>query len=514
MGCKASVIVPVYNAAKTLRRCVESVVLGLERNIEVILVEDCSQDSSWDLCCQLADEFSQVTCIRNRQNSGVSFTRNQGLSLAHGKYILFVDSDDWVSQYYAKDLLSLADDNPEALALCGHHFIDYTANSKRDYLWDSAQGTRVPVLPDSFFALADRFLLQQLWNKIFRRDIIKSSNIRFDESQSMGEDFQFVLDYMEAMQCKQCVILNKPLYYYIRWNHTSLMSKFGLTQRQQEYNRFHQLHKITGLSSTEQRDAMILQAKQNYIYHIVRNTALSKSEKLDAIEHIINDGKNTEYYHQQLKIYTKEQIIQILLRVKQLLPRLNGRIQRQLQEKRIASIRKKLRANHFSIISQNCIAGVFYHDMGLPFLSPTINTFIKEPDFVRMVRNLQYYMDRELVMRWEEEYPVGILDDIEIHFMHYSTCQEAAAAWMRRKERIQYDKILILATDRDGFDEAVYAQWCQISYPKLLFTANPNFTEDTIVFPEFSVDGVVGDLISDRKLYWNNILIGKLNSST
>ena len=94
MACKASVIVPVYNAEKTLRRCVESIVLGQERNIEVILVEDCSKDHSWELCLELAQEFPNVTAVQNERNSGVSFTRNRGLELAQGDYILFVDSDD------------------------------------------------------------------------------------------------------------------------------------------------------------------------------------------------------------------------------------------------------------------------------------------------------------------------------------------------------------------------------------------------------------------------------------
>ena len=57
MNPKASIIIPVYNAEKTLRRCVESIVLGLERNIEVVLCEDCSADNSWALCCQLAEEL-------------------------------------------------------------------------------------------------------------------------------------------------------------------------------------------------------------------------------------------------------------------------------------------------------------------------------------------------------------------------------------------------------------------------------------------------------------------------
>ena len=92
-----SVIVPVYNAEKTLRRCVESIVYGSYRNVEVILIEDHSTDESWALCQTLSQEFDNVRALRNDRNRGVSHTRNRGLEVATGDYIMFCDSDDWVS---------------------------------------------------------------------------------------------------------------------------------------------------------------------------------------------------------------------------------------------------------------------------------------------------------------------------------------------------------------------------------------------------------------------------------
>ena len=91
MAYKASVIVPVYNAEKTLRRCVESIALGQERNIEIILIDDCSEDHSWELCLEIAQEFPNIIVAQNERNSGMSFTRNHGLTFAQGKYVLFVD---------------------------------------------------------------------------------------------------------------------------------------------------------------------------------------------------------------------------------------------------------------------------------------------------------------------------------------------------------------------------------------------------------------------------------------
>ena len=510
---KACVIIPVYNAEKTLRRCVESLVLGLERDIEVLLCEDCSKDNSWDTCCELAAEYENVRCFRNEKNIGVSYTRNAGLSQAQGEYILFVDSDDWVSRRYARELIGLAQKHPNALCICGHHFLDKVNSAKRDYLWGTEAAAEIAIEAKGFFDLCDKFLLQQLWNKIFRRDLIEKHHIRFDESQSMGEDFQFVLDYLEAAQIKKCVVLNEPLYYYIRWNNASLMSKFGFIDNQPEFSRMEQLARIVGPEAEARKNAMIAQSKRNYIYHIVRNRSRSKQEKLEAIERIMGDGKAASYYREQRLLFAKEQLAARLSTAKQLVPRLKGRLQRSKKQNRIAEAVKDVHAEGITFISQNCIGGVLYHDLGLQFLSPTINTFIPEPGFVKLVLNLRYYMEQELVMRWSEEYPIGMLDDVEVHFMHYETCKEAKEAWDKRKARINWDKIFVIGTDRDGFDEDVYEQWKRIKYPKILFTAHPEFSEDAVYYPDFVADGMIGDLIPDRRFYSGNILIEKIKSA-
>lgn len=507
----ASVIIPVYNAEKTLRKCVEALCYGEERNLEIILIDDCSQDDSWDLCNMLANEHPNVHCYQNETNSGVSFTRNHGLSVATAPYVLFVDSDDWTSCRYASSLLSSVNEYADALPICGYTHINHVTDSRNV----SAYGTEeveIVSIADAF-SLFEHVLLQQLWNKIFRRDLIEQYHIRFDERQSMGEDFQFVLDYLEAAQIKKCVVLNEPLYYYIRWNNSSLMSKFGFINNQPEFDRMEQLARIVGPEAEARKNAMIAQSKWNYIYHIVRNRNHSKQEKLEAIERIMGDGKAASYYREQLPQFAKERLAAHLRTVNQFVPRIKGRLQRSQVHKRIANAVNGVNAEGITFISQNCIGGVLYHDLGLQFLSPTINTFIPEPGFVKLVLNLRHYMEQELVIRWGEEYPIGMLDDVEVHFMHYETCKEAKESWEKRKARINWDKIFVIGTDRDGFDEAVYEQWTQIFYPKILFTAHLEFTEDAVYYPELAADGMIGDLIPDRRFYSGNILIEKIKGA-
>lgn len=503
----ASVIIPVYNAEKTLRKCVESLHYGDERNIEIILIDDCSRDNSWDLCNTLSKEFPNVRCYQNEKNSGVSFTRNHGLEVATAPYVLFVDSDDWVSSRYASKLLASAEAYPDSLVLCGLRFLENMSGYQQTYLWDDSDRSTVIVPQSQFFNLVTKVLIQSPCNKVFHRSIIEKYALRFDTLQNMGEDFQFVLDYLEAAKIQKCVVLNESLYYYIRWNNSSLMSEFGFIDNQHEIERMEQLARIVGSDAESDKEAMIEQSKRNCVYHIVRNTNHSKAEKLKAIERIMADGKAKAYYQEQRKQLSKERIKNHFQKVKLLIPRIKGRLQRSLVQKTIRKAVKGLNAAGITIISQNCIGGVFYHDMGLQFLSPTINAFIPEPGFVKMVLNLRHYMEQDLVMRWGEEYPIGTLDDVEIHFMHYDTCKEAKEAWDRRKARINWNKIFVIGTDRDGFDEKTYEQWKQIDYPKILFTAHPEFTEDAQLLSEFTKEGQVGDLISQRKFYRHHCLI-------
>lgn len=191
--------------------------------------------------------------------------------------------------------------------------------------------------------------------------------------------------------------------------------------------------------------------------------------------------------------------------------RIEGRLRRDKRDYIAQKACKQLKARDFSIISQNCIGGVLYHDAGMEFLSPTVNLFFKEPDFVRFVLNLEYYLNLNLEMHWEEEYPVGKLEDISIYFMHYRTCREAREAWNRRKKSINWNKIIVLATDMDGFDEDSWTLWNQIKYPKILFTVTERNAPGVVVYPQNRKNGFVHNLIPDREFYKDGVLVNMIN---
>lgn len=512
-----SIIVPVFHAAGTLRKCVESLVLGTEKEIEVILVDDCSSDGSWKVCQELKEEFSNVRCYRNEKNKGVSYTRNFGMEVANGQWIMFVDSDDWVSCRFISALTDTADQYEDCLVTCGFHYVDEVNGRKTPYQWDrNMKQSLIEISKEELFDAMDRIMLQNVWNKIFRSDVIKRYEIRFNEELRMGEDFAFVLDYMQAADLRKCMVINDVLYYYVRGNGTSLMSHFGWTTVEPSFQRIEQLAKISGIENKNIKyrlDYYKNKLVMNCVYHVVFSSKCTKREKIEHIRKITGRENAERCYLQYRSIYIKQKLKNFLLKTIAFSSRVSGKIQRKRMTVQIKKEKRKLNAQNFSIISQNCIGGVFYHDMGMKFLSPTINLFFKEPDFIRFISNLKYYVSLDPEMRWEEEYPVGRLDDIEVHFMHYSTCKEAKDIWNRRKLRINFDKIIVLATDRNGFTDETYKEWKKIPYKKLLFTVKREYeNRESIVYPEYAGNGFVPDLMEKREFYRNDTLMNCINN--
>lgn len=115
-------------------------------------------------------------------------------------------------------------------------------------------------------------------------------------------------------------------------------------------------------------------------------------------------------------------------------------------------LRKRLKNKDFTLLAPTCIAGVIYHELGLPFLSPTINLWMYDKDFLKFVHNLKDYLNYELeFVDGIDQTPTAYLNDILIHFNHYHSNEEAKQKWDERKKRINYDNLYIIMADQpDG----------------------------------------------------------------
>lgn len=128
------------------------------------------------------------------------------------------------------------------------------------------------------------------------------------------------------------------------------------------------------------------------------------------------------------------------------------------RKKHTADVKKRIINDDFSILCCNCMAGIIYHELGMKFLSPTINTMIPSNDFVKFISNIKHYLNQELEFIHKPVYlndklvqcPVAKLDDIMIYFTHYETEKESKEKWDDRKNRINWDNVYVIFNDRDG----------------------------------------------------------------
>ncbi len=207
-----SLIVPVYNAEAALRRCVDSI-LGQELGeLELILVDDGSTDGSPEICDTYAKKDPRVRII-HKENSGVSDSRNLGLSEARGKYIQFVDSDDWISNDASYELVMAAEEHDCDMVISDFYRVVGKRIQQKGSIDEGGVFSREQYASYMMENPAD-FYYGVLWNKLYRRDIIEEHQLRMQKDVSWCEDFMFNLEYL--LHVKTVFAVQKPLYYYVK----------------------------------------------------------------------------------------------------------------------------------------------------------------------------------------------------------------------------------------------------------------------------------------------------------
>lgn len=207
---RISVIVPVHNAENYLEKCLNSIIPQLSDQDEILLMNDWSTDSSTQICEEYSKKYNNIFTQYN-ENGGPSKTRNLGIEKATGKYLLFIDSDDYLKENYVVKMLE--DIENYELTVCSYSFVYEDLNKIQEQKYSNKLGN-VIIPKDDFIKLYHVQLLNLVWNKIYRADIIKKNNIRFDEKITKGEDLLFNLDYIAHINT-EIKIINESLYYYV-----------------------------------------------------------------------------------------------------------------------------------------------------------------------------------------------------------------------------------------------------------------------------------------------------------
>lgn len=297
---KISIVVAVYNAEKTLKKCIESLLNQTYENTEIILVNDCSKDNSLDICKEYSKTYNNVKVISNEKNSGVSATRNNGINNSTGEYICFVDSDDYVESNYIEVLYS-SYKKYNTVPICGFVYHDeYNHEKPVKYSWSGDEGL---VSLGEAFRLKSELYLTALWNKLFDRRLIVEKNIRFDTNVSVGEDLRFSVDYFIKNNIDKICVLPEPLYHYMKLTDNSLMSSFvdDLDREKDSLNLIRNLAIKYNKNADAEYEKALEQVKTSMIYLIMRDKKFSNKEKFIRIKKI--------NYKFTLIMFVKEKIL-------------------------------------------------------------------------------------------------------------------------------------------------------------------------------------------------------------
>ena len=220
---KISVIIPVYNAERYLKRCIDSIVGQRHDLFEIILVDDGSQDQSLEICRAYENGYKNIRVIR-RENGGEGAARNSGLEVAGGEWILFVDADDIVGNDLCMALEESLDDQSDFILFESEKITNGSdAHSKpderyREVVMECDGGMREKLLQNTF--LAKRLLedfgcpLRSVWGKLYRTSFLKEHHIMFDEGVPVGTDMLFSLKVYSVVNFFKCVYWN--IYYYFQ----------------------------------------------------------------------------------------------------------------------------------------------------------------------------------------------------------------------------------------------------------------------------------------------------------
>lgn len=199
-----SIIIPVYNVEKYIGRCIESVLAQTYRNIELILVDDESKDSSGDVCDFYAGKDERVKVI-HKKNEGAGEARNTGIDVAKGECFVFIDSDDYVSEEYIEILYRTLEEEKCDIVQC-----DYEVGVEEKFDFEKRNVLRKEVLDNhtTFYTRNTKILI---WGKIFRRELF--DDIRYPKVSEHDDEF---IVYKLLYAATKIVLIHHKMYYYFQ----------------------------------------------------------------------------------------------------------------------------------------------------------------------------------------------------------------------------------------------------------------------------------------------------------
>ena len=278
-----SIIIPVYNSSEYLRNCLNSVQQQKYNNIEVIIIDDGSKDNSKMICKEFVKSDSRFI-LHSLRHQGVSATRNYGLKIASGQYVVFLDSDDSIKNSYLQNLYKEIHDSAVDLVICDYNQVDVNSDTKdmEHYVPKCGLYQKKSYI-NQLAKCPGAHYFGVLWNKIYRMDIIQKENIQFDTRLELGEDFDFNMKYLAAIH--QIRVIPDKLYTYY-WNRPSSLTHAAKSVEQKVSERILLYHSYRNLYVHERLDVIWFYKLHYYMYKAY-----------------FEETKNFDYKNKKLKRY-------------------------------------------------------------------------------------------------------------------------------------------------------------------------------------------------------------------
>ena len=303
MEYKVSIIVPVYKAEKYLEKCVNSILKQTLDSIEIILLDDGSPDRCGEICDKFAEKYNNVV-VFHLENGGPSKARNIGIKNAKGKYIGFVDSDDYIAPEMYKVLYDLAESNKPDIVMCSYFLDEESKISQIDMEYKSEYNGISEIKNGLLSLYSKRYHkgLYSVWNKLYNKSLLQTKNIYFNEELIRAEDAWFVF---EALKVAKSVHFLNQAYYFYRQVPNSTMH----TIQEDRYSRSKNFRlKVIN----ECKDLNIIVDKNELYYEFIYETftncrSLIKQSESDKVKSILEDVffRNACQYKEYLPFHLK-----------------------------------------------------------------------------------------------------------------------------------------------------------------------------------------------------------------
>ncbi len=218
-----TIIIPIYNAQKYVKRCIESVCNQSYKNLEILCLNDGSTDNTLEILNELSDERIKII---NKKNSGVSDTRNYGINISKGKYIMFLDADDFLEKNYIEKMYSAIKNTNSDLIISGYKEINKNTFVEKSIFKNKKENQFDITYPNYLEYYFTSFEFNPCWKQLIKKDLIIDNNIYFDKNIKYGEDLLFSICCYKFSQ--KTTYIKEYGYSYFK-NESSVMNNINIS---------------------------------------------------------------------------------------------------------------------------------------------------------------------------------------------------------------------------------------------------------------------------------------------